>query len=216
MTVTDVVEIRGLNRGELTRAYGLESQRLLPWPALNAPFEGAWCVVRPNEESTPHAHHEYEIFIAMTGRASLVVDGERRDFAAGDIAHLPPGCRHQLVNDSPGDFEYYGIWWDTDMSEVFLARHAEGSGPDRGMAREVGSAVSGRGEAALEPSARRADASNKATNDTTLIISPAPTANGDLHLGHLAGPFLAADVHARYLRAIGRDVLLATGFQDTS
>jgi methionyl-tRNA synthetase len=51
---------------------------------------------------------------------------------------------------------------------------------------------------------------------TTLIISPAPTANGDLHLGHIAGPFLAADVHTRYLRATGRDVLLATGFQDTS
>lgn len=51
---------------------------------------------------------------------------------------------------------------------------------------------------------------------TTLVISPAPTANGDLHLGHLAGPFLAADVYTRYLRATGRDVLLATGFQDTS
>ncbi|SFW91076.1 class I tRNA ligase family protein [Amycolatopsis australiensis] len=50
----------------------------------------------------------------------------------------------------------------------------------------------------------------------TVIISPAPTANGDLHLGHIAGPFLAADVHARYARAQGREVLLGTGFQDTS
>ncbi|GAB6900178.1 class I tRNA ligase family protein [Kineosporia succinea] len=50
----------------------------------------------------------------------------------------------------------------------------------------------------------------------TLIISPAPTANGDLHLGHLAGPFLGADVYARWLRATGREVLLASGFQDTS
>jgi methionyl-tRNA synthetase len=50
----------------------------------------------------------------------------------------------------------------------------------------------------------------------TMIISPAPTANGDLHLGHIAGPFLAADVHTRYARAQGREVLLGTGFQDTS
>jgi methionyl-tRNA synthetase len=50
----------------------------------------------------------------------------------------------------------------------------------------------------------------------TVIISPAPTANGDLHLGHIAGPFLAADVYARYARAQGREVLLGTGFQDTS
>lgn len=50
----------------------------------------------------------------------------------------------------------------------------------------------------------------------TVIITPAPTANGDLHLGHIAGPFLAADVHTRYARAQGREVLLGTGFQDTS
>jgi methionyl-tRNA synthetase len=50
----------------------------------------------------------------------------------------------------------------------------------------------------------------------TVIITPAPTANGDLHLGHIAGPFLAADVHTRYARSLGREVLLGTGFQDTS
>ena len=49
----------------------------------------------------------------------------------------------------------------------------------------------------------------------TIVISPAPTANGDLHLGHLAGPFLAADVYTRYARAVGRDVLFGTGVQDT-
>jgi methionyl-tRNA synthetase len=50
----------------------------------------------------------------------------------------------------------------------------------------------------------------------TMVISPAPTANGDLHLGHIAGPFLAADVYSRYVRAMGREVLFGTGFQDTS
>ena len=47
------------------------------------------------------------------------------------------------------------------------------------------------------------------------MISPAPTANGDLHLGHIAGPFLAADVYTRYARAAGREVLFGTGVQDT-
>ncbi|MER5862954.1 class I tRNA ligase family protein [Kitasatospora sp. NPDC002040] len=48
------------------------------------------------------------------------------------------------------------------------------------------------------------------------VISPAPTANGDLHLGHLAGPFLAADVFTRYQRAAGRETVFGTGAQDTS
>ncbi|KOY59482.1 methionine--tRNA ligase [Streptomyces sp. XY332] len=49
----------------------------------------------------------------------------------------------------------------------------------------------------------------------TLVIAPGPTANGDLHLGHLAGPFLAADVCARYARAAGHDVLFGTGVHFT-
>lgn len=117
------MQIRPLDRRNLTRAYGLDSQRLLPWAELNAPFEGAWCVLRPGTESTAHAHHEYELFIAVSGRAALVVDDRRHEFAAGDIAHLPPGCTHHVVNDGSGDFEFYAIWWDNDMSARFAARH---------------------------------------------------------------------------------------------
>jgi methionyl-tRNA synthetase len=48
-----------------------------------------------------------------------------------------------------------------------------------------------------------------------MVISPGPTANGDLHLGHLAGPFLAADIFTRYARATGQDVLFGTGVHST-
>jgi len=117
------MDVRRLDRAGLTPAYGIEGERLQPWDVLNAPFEGAWCVVRAGGESTPHSHHEYEIFIAISGRGALVVDGEEREFAAGDIAHLPPGSTHKVVNPSSEDFEYYGIWWDPGMSEAFLTRH---------------------------------------------------------------------------------------------
>lgn len=49
----------------------------------------------------------------------------------------------------------------------------------------------------------------------TMVIAPGPTANGDLHLGHLAGPFLAADVCTRYARAAGQEVLFGTGVHFT-
>lgn len=119
------MEIRRLDRANLTPAYGILGERLKPWDALNAPFEGAWCVVGPGGESAPHAHHEYEIFIAMAGRSTLVVDGTGHEFVAGDIVQLPPGCTHKVVNGHPEDFEYYGIWWDADMSGAFLTRHQE-------------------------------------------------------------------------------------------
>lgn len=41
------------------------------------------------------------------------------------------------------------------------------------------------------------------TGSPTFIFSAPPTPNGDLHLGHLSGPYLAADVLVRYLRMTG-------------
>jgi len=45
----------------------------------------------------------------------------------------------------------------------------------------------------------------------TLINSALPYANGDIHLGHLAGAYLPADIYARYLRLRGREVLYICG-----
>src|SRR5579871_891218 len=46
-----------------------------------------------------------------------------------------------------------------------------------------------------------------------VTITP-PTPNGDLHLGHLAGPFLAADICARILRQQRHNVLLLSYSDD--
>ena len=44
-----------------------------------------------------------------------------------------------------------------------------------------------------------------------LLTSALPYANGPLHLGHLAGAYLPADMYARYLRLLGKDVLWVCG-----
>lgn len=49
----------------------------------------------------------------------------------------------------------------------------------------------------------------------TVVIGPPPTPNGDLHVGHLAGPYLAADIYSRYLRAAEQPVLYVTGTDDS-
>ena len=38
----------------------------------------------------------------------------------------------------------------------------------------------------------------------TLVTAALPYANGDIHLGHLAGAYLPADIYVRYLRLRGR------------
>lgn len=44
-----------------------------------------------------------------------------------------------------------------------------------------------------------------------LVAIAWPYANGDLHVGHLAGAYLPADIYARYHRLAGDDVLMVSG-----
>ncbi|MBD5235175.1 MAG: methionine--tRNA ligase [Barnesiella sp.] len=45
----------------------------------------------------------------------------------------------------------------------------------------------------------------------TLITTALPYANGPVHIGHLAGVYVPADIYARYLRLRGRDVIMIGG-----
>lgn len=121
------MEIRKFDPVNLRPDNGLAAQRLLPWPQLNAPFEGSWCVVPPGAASGAHGHHEYEIWVAMTGAAEIICDGRRMPFAAGDIVHFPPHAYHQVVNDGPDEFQMYAVWWDAEMADRFAERHRSGA-----------------------------------------------------------------------------------------
>ena len=43
------------------------------------------------------------------------------------------------------------------------------------------------------------------------ITAALPYANGPLHIGHLAGAYIPADIYARYLRLKGKDVAFVCG-----
>lgn len=58
--------------------------------------------------------------------------------------------------------------------------------------------------------AERSDGTGRRVN---VSFSP-PTPNGDLHLGHLAGPVLASDVCARSQKILGNDVVYACSTDD--
>ena len=49
------------------------------------------------------------------------------------------------------------------------------------------------------------------TFERTIVTSALPYANGDIHLGHLAGAYLPADIFVRYLRLRGEPVLYICG-----
>ena len=47
----------------------------------------------------------------------------------------------------------------------------------------------------------------------TLITTALPYANGPVHIGHLAGVYVPADIYARYLRLKGEEVLVQIKWQ---
>ena len=47
--------------------------------------------------------------------------------------------------------------------------------------------------------------------DRYLVTSALPYANGPLHIGHLAGAYLSADIYVRFLRLMGKDVVWVCG-----
>ena len=53
--------------------------------------------------------------------------------------------------------------------------------------------------------------SNKENTSKKLIAVAWTYVNGDIHIGHLAGYLLPADITARYFRATGKDVLMVSG-----
>ncbi|GAB4569605.1 MAG: hypothetical protein Tsb0020_23850 [Haliangiales bacterium] len=65
---------------------------------------------------------------------------------------------------------------------------------------------------ALAAERSRRDPQSSATR--YLITATPPTPNGDLHLGHLAGPYLGADICARALRMRGHEAHYITGSDD--
>lgn len=112
--------INKMDWGSLRHEYELDAKRLLPWEVIQAPFEGAWCVVRPGTRSTPHSHHERELFIAISGQADIVIAGERFSVGKGDLISIPVGSEHYIANDSEEDFHMYTVWWSQESASEFL------------------------------------------------------------------------------------------------
>jgi len=59
--------------------------------------------------------------------------------------------------------------------------------------------------------AKRGEEITLATYQRTLVTSALPYANGRIHIGHLAGAYLPADIYVRYLRMRGEDVVFVCG-----
>ena len=178
--------VRRLADAKLHATADIHMSYVYPWTGVvETPFGSGWAIVAPGETTERHMHHEGETWFVMEGEATLTVDGEAQRVAAGDTIYLPPFRSHTLHNDS------------ATQRVVFLTVYWE-------------SADLTRANLAHDPRAPDVGAKQRRV---VVHVAP-PTPNGDLHLGHLSGPYLAADVYRRALTLEGVDAALVMGTDD--
>ena len=68
---------------------------------------GLFGLLAPGSQGTYHFHHKREsIIIAISGEATLVIDGKEVPNKANDILNIPAGEKHMTVNKTEKDFRY--------------------------------------------------------------------------------------------------------------
>jgi len=120
MKDTNIEVLKKMDWNTLVHEYDLDGKRLLPWEGVNMPFGGAWCVIRKGTDSFKHNHEENEIFICISGKATIVIDGNKYDMTKGDMITIPCNSSHYVNNPFEEDFHMYSIWWDKESTTSYL------------------------------------------------------------------------------------------------
>ena len=179
--------VRHLDPEALVRAYGVDLQVLYPWDGVvEPPFGAAWALLEPGSSTKVHQHQEGETFFIARGEGVMEIAGRREPVRAGSVVFQRPFQAHTLTNTSRNeDLLFLTVWWED--KNLWPSRDEESVAE------------------ALEV---------KTTPRRVMVTAAPPTPNGDLHLGHFAGPYLSADYYTRHLRLLGQESRYACGTDD--
>ena len=64
--------------------------------------------IRPHSQCHEDTHEVEEIFYVIQGRGKLTYDGKPVEVEAGDVAFMPAGVAHRVINDY--DETYVALW----------------------------------------------------------------------------------------------------------
>jgi gentisate 1,2-dioxygenase len=70
----------------------------------------------PGSATPPHRHDCDELVLCQAGRGTLLIDGERLAFQAGQVLTLPGGGLHQIVNEGAEPLEMLAAFAATPVA----------------------------------------------------------------------------------------------------
>ena len=107
--------IQSLDSNKFSLEYGIKLRRLYPNEYIddNPPFGSSWGIIKPNECTTPHSHHEAESFYIIEGKGIMQIDEQLENVKAGDVIFIPAYSTHQLTNfQTDENLQFISIWWE--------------------------------------------------------------------------------------------------------
>ncbi len=134
-----------------------------------------------HEQSKRHNHHEAEIWHIVTGQGQIEIDDQFFSVKSGDTFYHQPLKNHSIRNISSNEKLHFISYWWNDFNLLNQALDQENQ-------------------------------NNKPISTKPSFLLPSfPTPNGNLHLGHLAGPYIAADIYKRYRELLGHKTYYLLG-----
>jgi methionyl-tRNA synthetase len=177
--------IERLDPKKFVTAYDIDCQGFQLGGAEQAPpVSTTWCRVPPGGTARAHKHQEHEAFLILKGSGIMTVDSESQPMTAGDAVFMPPFSVHELKNSSQTEDLLF-----LDLCWEVLPE-------------------------AAKTNQEKLTAGQAARPKRVLITATPPTPNGDLHVGHLSGPYLGADIYRRYQKMRGVDARYLSGIDD--
>ncbi len=71
-------------------------------------------VLEPGQRNRIHRHQrQEEVYVVLDGVLTLMIEGERNEFVAGDVLRVAPEVRRQIVNRGPGELRLLALGGDT-------------------------------------------------------------------------------------------------------
>lgn len=169
------MRIRKFDRATLeSEPHNVLFRDLYPWDEIDrTPFGASLAVVEPSGKTMVHSHDPCETFVICHGNGTMTINGQASKVSTGDVIYMEPQSVHFIQNDS-----------DTE-SLMFLSVFWDAP------------------EEEYEVDDEEEQQGLRAAGTPRLILPSPPTSNGPLHLGHLSGPYIMADVLKRFDRLRG-------------
>ena len=76
-------------------------------------MEGIFVVFPGIRHGRYHYHEKREgIFVILSGKARMKVEGKDYPIEAGDIIYLSPGEKHTITNESGEGISFHGVFYE--------------------------------------------------------------------------------------------------------